>query len=108
MKGRSLFMIKVNVIAENKDGVKLGERVIDKAQTMAELVEQFEEKDIISMVYRSFVIDIQRELRADAMKGAPTDKSKVLKMIEAATKALKAGDSTLYDALVDAGIVDVS
>lgn len=100
-------MTEKTITAENKDGVKLGERKIEVAQTMAELHEQFEDKDILALVYRAYVIDVQRELRAEATKGAPSDKSKVLKMIEAATVALKAGDSKLYDALVAAGIIVV-
>jgi hypothetical protein len=55
--------------AFDKDGNKLGEREVDQPETMEELQDQFEEKDIIKLAWRSFVIDVQRELRAEAVNG---------------------------------------
>jgi len=101
-------MISKLVTAENKEGVKLGERTINVATSLTELQGMFSEKDILAKFYRSEIIDVQRELRAEAMKGVPTANEKVEKMIAAASAALKAGDSTLYDALVTEGIIESS
>lgn len=59
-------MEKVTIEAFDKNGVKLGERDEEKPTTMAELLDQFEEKDIVTLVWRSHAIDVQRELRAAA------------------------------------------
>jgi hypothetical protein len=65
-------MKQVTIEAFDKDGNKLGEQVEDQPETMAELLDQFEEKDIVSMVWRSHAIDVQRELRSKA-RGPKTE-----------------------------------
>lgn len=98
-------MNKQTIIAKSKDGVELGRRDIEVATTMDELKDQFEGKDIIALVYRSHIIDIQRELRAKAMEGSPTANAQVNLMKTKALADKAAGDSKLYDALIATGIL---
>jgi hypothetical protein len=62
-------MKSVTITAENKDGVKLGSRDVDMPETIEELQDQFEDKDIVKLALRSWVIDVQREIRTEATGG---------------------------------------
>ena len=69
-------MKKITIEAYDKAGVKLGEREVEVAETFTELHEfMFEEADILKLTLRSFVIDQQREIRAEAL-GKTTRKPK--------------------------------
>lgn len=99
-------MIKVTIKAEDKDGKLLGTSEEEKPETMAELLALAEEKDIVSGYWKSYVIDVQRELRNKA-RGPVKDqsKAKITLMIEEARKQKAAGDSGLYDQLVSLDII---
>lgn len=55
-------MKTVTITKKTKSGEVLGTMEVEKPETFAELVEQFEEKDIVTLAWRSFVIDMQRDL----------------------------------------------
>ena len=112
-------MEKITVRAENKEGVLLGTQLINKATTLEELREEFEDKDILALVYRSHIIDVQRDLRAKALAGSPSaaaklaelkakkaeDDAKVAGLIAKANEMRAAGDENLYNALVTTGVI---
>ena len=112
-------MERITVRAENKDGVLLGTQLINRATTMDELREEFEDKDILALVYRSHIIDVQRDLRAKALAGSPSaaaklaelkakkaeDDAKVAALITTANTMKSNGDEALYNALVASGVI---
>jgi hypothetical protein len=115
-------MEQITVRAENKEGVLLGTQLINRATTMDELREEFEDKDILALVYRSHIIDVQRELRSKALAGSPSaaaklaelkakkaeDDAKVAGLIAKAEAMKASGDDNLYNALVATGVITVS
>ena len=88
------------------DGKKAlaGSCVEDKPETIEELQDQFEDKEILKLVWASHVIKRQREMVAEATKGQKS-KAQIATENEAKLKARAremkaAGDSSLYDTLI--------
>lgn len=59
-------MKRITIIAKDKNDVELGRREVDEPETFAELLDEFEEKDILKYAVAAWKIDVQRELRAPA------------------------------------------
>ena len=86
-------MKEVTIRAEDKDGQLLGTRTVDMPENMEDLHASFEDKDIVELALRSFVIDVQRELRTAARGGkVESDTVKAFKKLtpEQMAKALAA------------------
>lgn len=99
-------MEKITIEAFNGVGekaVKAGEREVEKPTSFQELVDNFDEAEILKGFWKSYVIDVQRELRATT--NGPTMKAKVNSIIEQAKKEKAAGDPTLYDKCVELGVI---
>ena len=77
-------MEKVTIIANDKNGVELGRRVVDKPGSFDELRDEFEDADILKLTWKAFVIDVQRELRGPK---AESDLVKAFKKMSPAEQA---------------------
>ena len=71
------IMKTATIEAYDKAGVLLGKREEPWPETFQELVDQFEQADIVKLAWRSHVIDVQRELR-DAVR-KPSKESDLVK-----------------------------
>lgn len=77
-------MKKVTIIANDKNGVELGRREEELAETLDELTGLAEDSDIVKLYNKAYVIDVQRELRGPK---AESDFVKAFKKLSPAEQA---------------------
>lgn len=76
-------MTKKLIIAKDKAGVELGRQEEPRPETFAELVENFEEKDILRLAWAAHVIEVQAKLRAEVR--TPSKESEQVKAFKKLT-----------------------